>query len=208
MADKSTIIADAGQIAPVALARWDYEGGAGVDGPQEGSSESPHGTSAVGRGNNRTIGSAAKPRSKVQISAEKVAHIILLAKVREARVPAWDDDRTAGDAAEEPDSILEDFADDETPDELTTFIGDLNIDEQTSLVALTWIGRATYTADQFDDAVQMAAAERITPTEVYLSRIPLLSEYLAAGMEQMGYSAISAEEDLLGSAETHGSPET
>jgi hypothetical protein len=144
----------------------------------------------------------------LQISPEKVAHIILKAKEYESKVAAWDDSREMGDAVEDPESILEDFADDATGRELASFIAGLNVDEQASLVALTWVGRGTYTADQFDEAVTTATEERVSPTQVYLMGIPLLSEYLAEGLELMGVSAIDAEEDLLGVEETAIAPET
>jgi Protein of unknown function (DUF3775) len=144
----------------------------------------------------------------LQISPAKVAHIILKAKEYDAKVATWDDSRESGDAADDPESILEDFATDATRGELATFIAGLNVDEQTSLVALTWVGRGTYTADQFDEAATTASEERVNPTHVYLMGIPLLSDYLAEGLELMGVSAVDAEEDLLGFEETAIAPET
>jgi hypothetical protein len=144
----------------------------------------------------------------MQISPAKVAHVILKAREYDAQVAAWDDKREAGDSAEEPDSILEDFGDASTQGELAAFIAGLNTDEQASLVALTWIGRGTYAADQFDEAARMAGQERVNPTAVYLMGIPLLSDYLAEGLEQMGVSALASEEDLLGFQEDSNAPET
>ena len=144
----------------------------------------------------------------MQISAAKVAHIILKAREYDAQVAAWDDSRETGDFAEEPESSLEDFADDPTRGELATFIAALNTDEQSSLVALTWIGRGTYTADQFDEAARVAGEERVNPTAAYLMGIPLLSDYLAEGLNQMGVSALEVEEGLLGFQENAVAPET
>jgi hypothetical protein len=143
----------------------------------------------------------------LQISPEKVGHIILKAKEYSSKVAAWDDSGEAGDAAEEPDSILEDFKNDTTARELATFIAGLNVDEQNSLVALAWVGRGTYTADEFDEAVATAREERVNPTHDYLMGIPLLSEYLAEGLELMGVSAIDAEEDLLGTDDSTNAAE-
>jgi hypothetical protein len=143
----------------------------------------------------------------IQISPSKVAQVILLAKEYDAKVAPWTDTPGDADAAQDPDSILEDFASDATGSELAQFIAGLNVDEQTNLVALTWVGRGTYSADQFDEAVQTAAQERVNPTQNYLMGIPLLADYLAEGLEQMGGSAIAAEEDLLGFEETDEPPE-
>jgi len=144
----------------------------------------------------------------LEISVDKVAHIIVKAREYEAKVGAWDADRDAGDSEEEPESILEDLGVDSTRAELTEFIAGLNDDEQANLVALFWVGRGTYSADEFDEAVAMAQGERINPTEVYLLGTPLLGDYLAEGLKKLGVSEISAEEDLLGGEETEISPET
>jgi Protein of unknown function (DUF3775) len=52
------------------------------------------------------------------------------------------------------------------------------------LVALAWVGRGTYSAEQFDEAVEMAKSERVTATEDYLLGIPLLGDYLAEELEK------------------------
>jgi Protein of unknown function (DUF3775) len=114
-----------------------------------------------------------------QIPSAKVCHIIIESKQFDAKVAASDDSSEAAGAAEEPESILEDFADDAIEVELATFIAGLNEDEQISLVALTWVGRGIYTADQSEEAVATAREERVNPTAVYLMGMPLLSEYLA-----------------------------
>jgi hypothetical protein len=60
-----------------------------------------------------------------------------------------------------------------------------------------WIGRGTYSAEELEEAVQMAKAERTSPTEDYLLGIPLLGDYLEAGLEKMGYSIEEIERDVL-----------
>jgi hypothetical protein len=62
----------------------------------------------------------------------------------------------AGDAEDDPSSILEEFANDPTQAELAGFINRLNVDEQVHLVALAWVGRGTFSTDEFDEAVQTA----------------------------------------------------
>ena len=144
----------------------------------------------------------------LEISPDKVAYIILKAKEYDAKVSSWDDSRDGGDAAENPEAVLEDFGDDSSKAEVTAFIRGLNDDEQADLVALAWIGRGTYTAEQFDEAALTAREERTTPTETYLLGIPLLSDYLSEGLEQMGISSGAAEEKLLGHEEIEIAPES
>ena len=144
----------------------------------------------------------------LELSPDKVAYIILKAKEYDAKVGTWDDSWGAGDAAEDPEAILEDFGADSSKSEMRAFIGGLNEDEQADLVALAWIGRGTYTAEQFDEAAATARAERNTPTETYLLGIPLLGDYLSEGLEQMGISPGAAEGALLGYEEDEVAPES
>ena len=133
----------------------------------------------------------------LEIAPEKVAHVIIKAREYDAKVGAWDDSAKAGDAEEEPDSILEDFANDPTRAELAGFIGALNIDEQVNLVALAWLGRGTFTADEFDEAVETARSERVVSTSRYLLGMPLLADYLEEGLDKLGISVEDAESDVL-----------
>ena len=133
----------------------------------------------------------------LEIAPEEVAHVIIKAREYDAKVGTWDDTAAGGDAAEDPDSILEDYANDPTRAELAGFIDGLNEDEQVHLVALAWIGRGTFTADELDDAVETARNERTTATSRYLLGIPLLADYLAEGLDKLGISPEDAESGIL-----------
>ena len=76
------------------------------------------------------------------------------------------------------------------------FIAGLNEDEQFALVALVWIGRETFEPEEWDEAVATARDEATAPTEDYLMGIPLLADYLEAGLERMGIDPTEAEDDL------------
>ena len=109
----------------------------------------------------------------------------------------WNASPEEGDADEDPEAILEDFASDPTRAELAGFIDALNDDEQAELVALTWVGRGTFEPEEFDEAVETAKSERINATARYLLGIPLLADYLQEGLEKMGFSAEDVESDVL-----------
>jgi hypothetical protein len=79
---------------------------------------------------------------------------------------------------------------------LHDYISGMNEDEQTSLVALMWIGRETFGADEFEEAKRTAREERTAPTEDYLSGIPELPNYLEDGMEALGIDVTDAEDHL------------
>ncbi|ODS02294.1 hypothetical protein AUC71_01870 [Methyloceanibacter marginalis] len=82
--------------------------------------------------------------------------------------------------------------------ELKEFIHDLNEDEQVSLVALAWIGRGSFSADELEEALETARSERTNRTEDYLIGMPLLPDYLEEGLDALGYSVEDAEDDAMG----------
>lgn len=79
---------------------------------------------------------------------------------------------------------------------LRDFISGLNEDEKANLVALTWVGRGSFEAEEFDQARAQAYAEATAPTEVYLSGIPALAEHLESGLDALGIDVTEAEDDL------------
>ncbi|WP_132464277.1 DUF3775 domain-containing protein [Rhodovulum marinum] len=81
--------------------------------------------------------------------------------------------------------------------ELRGFIRAMNEDEKASLVALTWIGRETFDADDLAEAIETAKAEATTPTENYLVDMPLFADYLEAGLEAIGINPTEVEEDFF-----------
>lgn len=81
--------------------------------------------------------------------------------------------------------------------EVRAFIAGLNDDEKAHLTALAWVGRGSFEAEEFAEAVATAVAEANTPTEDYLTGMPDLAENLEAGLEAMGIDVTDAEEDLL-----------
>ena len=131
----------------------------------------------------------------IEISPAKVAHVIIRAREYDGKVAAWDDEDVASDG--DSNSILEDRSDDATRSEAAQFIANLNVDEQANLVALAWVGRGSFSAEEFAEAIATAKAEKVNKTEDYLLGIPLLADYLEEGLEKMGISVESAEEDIL-----------
>jgi hypothetical protein len=131
----------------------------------------------------------------LDISAEKVAWVIIRAREFEGKVAPFDDgDHESSD--EQFGSILENRSGDPTARELISFIRGLNDDEQANLVAITWIGRGTYGPEDWDEALATARAERTTPTWRYLLGIPLLADYLEDGLDALGISPTELEEGI------------
>lgn len=79
---------------------------------------------------------------------------------------------------------------------LRDYISGLNEDEQVSLVAIMWIGRDSFDADDVAEAVATARAERSAPTEDYLSGMPELPDYLESGLEALGVDVSEVEDRM------------
>jgi hypothetical protein len=94
-------------------------------------------------------------------------------------------------APEEPDpadwssELLATYAEDPIFQELKATIEDLEPDQQVSVVALMWLGRGDYTADEWSSALRRAGESWNERTAEYLIGTPLLADYLAEGLEQL-----------------------
>jgi hypothetical protein len=81
--------------------------------------------------------------------------------------------------------------------ELRNFIAEMNEDEQATLVAVAWVGRDTFDAEDYEEALRTAREEATTPTADYLMGMPHLAENLEYGMDRLGID-VTAEEDDFG----------
>ena len=81
--------------------------------------------------------------------------------------------------------------------ELRGFIDRMDRAEQAGLVAIFWIGRGSFEAEDFAEATRLAEREATVPTADYLLGSPHFADHLEAGAEALGLDALSAEEDLL-----------
>lgn len=81
--------------------------------------------------------------------------------------------------------------------ELRGFIEALGEEERHALIAVMWIGRGSFEADDLDEAIATAAQESTTPTADYLLGTPHFADHLETGMEALDLSVSDAEDDLL-----------
>jgi hypothetical protein len=120
-----------------------------------------------------------------EIHADMIAQVIALAReIDEATVVGAHDgmrDSAAGSMAAR---------------ELKDFIANLTEEEQYSLVAVMWIGRDSFDADDYDEAYRTAEQEATNATEAYLAGIPLLADYLESGLESLGIAPGEAEKGV------------
>ena len=84
---------------------------------------------------------------------------------------------------------------DRAEEEFDAVIESLNDDERANLVALMWIGRGSFDAGDWDEALATALEEASTPTAEYLKGSPHLADHLENGLDALGISALEAEDD-------------
>lgn len=83
------------------------------------------------------------------------------------------------------DGLAEEESDDLSDEELRELLEDLNVDESAELVAITWIGRGDFEAEDFTLAVQEAKDRAVGSTATYLLGMPMLADYLEAGLDAL-----------------------
>ena len=79
-------------------------------------------------------------------------------------------------------------AQDSAYNELKTAIDTLNEEERYGLVALMWVGRGTFGADEYERAIKEAKSADNYHTAEYLIDTPLLPDYLEEGLIQVSNS--------------------
>lgn len=119
------------------------------------------------------------------INTDKVCFVIVKAREIES-----EDEGMEADASNETDdkftSVLTEEAYETVRNEITSFIDAMDIDEQAELVALVWIGRGDFSAEELAAAVAEARSRREGSTSAYLLGIPLLASYLENGLGEFG----------------------
>lgn len=81
--------------------------------------------------------------------------------------------------------------------EFRSFIANMSEEDQAALVAVMWIGRDSFSAEDYDEAYATAVQESTNPTEDYLQGVPMLSDYLEAGLDALGVSPGDAEDGVI-----------
>lgn len=120
----------------------------------------------------------------IDLNSETVQQIIDKARefqVHEEIVVPDQDDTSDG-----PSDTFGVSGEDPAFQQLKTAIDDLGPDQQVALVALMWVGRGDFGAGEWPAAVQRARDSWTPRTAEYLIGTPLLADYLAIGLDQLG----------------------
>lgn len=104
----------------------------------------------------------------IEINLDKVAQVIVLSRELDRAEPEFD-----------------------------AFVGRLDPDEQADLVAIFWVGRGSYEAEDIREAINTARAEATIPTADYLKGSPHLADHLESGLEALGVDPEEIEDAIL-----------
>jgi Protein of unknown function (DUF3775) len=124
----------------------------------------------------------------LSIATEKVCFIVVKAREFDVKDVVTDPDDASNASDDSMIAVLEDHRDDPVGSELRGFIGALNEDEQTDLVALAWLGRGDGTIEDWRELRAEAARAHNKRTASYLLGMPLLADYLEEALAQLGRS--------------------
>lgn len=87
---------------------------------------------------------------------------------------------------DEMSAVLQESPDNLTRDEIEAQVDDLEPDQQAGLVALMWIGRGDFEAEEWDEAMAMAVERQGDgDTAEYLLTHPHVADYLDEGLDKL-----------------------
>ena len=127
----------------------------------------------------------------MDIALDKVCELILRAREFDVKEGITDPDSGSNPIDDGSTDVLTASSDDSTEEQIREFVAGLNEDERHDLVALVWIGRGDYEAEEWPIVVRAARDREATAaqdTASYLLGIPNLPDLLDEGLVAMGRS--------------------
>lgn len=129
----------------------------------------------------------------IGIPLDTLAFIIEKARAYEAEVAPEGMEDGSNPSDDRAIGVLEDTPDNPIAQELAAALEALNEDERAELLALTWIGRGDYTADEWGEALAAAQAALDERAIAYLMETPNLADLLEEGLAALGLSTVEEE---------------
>ncbi len=87
-------------------------------------------------------------------------------------------------------TLREEVGSDLTRQELIDEIDEMDPEHQHELMALMWVGRGDFGAEEWDEALLLAAERSDRPTSEYLLDHPMAADDIASGLEVLGHDHI------------------
>ena len=114
---------------------------------------------------------------------DAICRLIVRARENEAQVPTNEaDDEIDPTDSDDEFAALDDDANEAVEAEIIAALDDLGDDQVQEVLALAWVGRGTYDASEWEDALSAAQdADAEDPVDQLLD-MPMLAAYLDAGL--------------------------
>jgi len=120
---------------------------------------------------------------ELSVSLDAVCRLIVRARELEAQVPAIETDEEEDPTeTDDPMSVIEDDANESVEAELMAALDDMNDDHIAEVLALAWVGRGTYDASEWEDALEEASDPNSEKPTDQLLEMTMLAGYLDAGL--------------------------
>lgn len=122
----------------------------------------------------------------MDIAVDKVCELILRAREIDVKDGVTDPDSGSNAIDDGSTDVLTSAPGDSTEEQVREFIEGLNDDERHDLVAITWIGRGDFEAEEWASARREARERESLSTADYLLGIPNLGDLLDEGLAALG----------------------
>ncbi|MDO6413769.1 DUF3775 domain-containing protein [Sphingomonas sp. BIUV-7] len=114
---------------------------------------------------------------------ETICRLIIRAREMEAQVPSNDtDDEEDPTDSDDPFAVMDDDANEAIEEEISALLDDLGEDQVQEILALAWVGRGTYDASEWTEALEEARDPDSESPVDQLLEMPTLAGYLDAGL--------------------------
>jgi len=123
----------------------------------------------------------------LELNPETVRYIINMAREFQVQEGATSMEDPIGPSDDWAMQVSADQEGDPTQDELKIAIQELEPDQQVQLVALMWLGRGSFSVDEWETALKEAGDNWNRNTAEYVIGTPLVADYLEEGLNQLGY---------------------
>jgi len=125
---------------------------------------------------------------ELAIAADKVGFLIEKTREFDVKDATTDPDSGSNPADDNMVDVLEDDGSDPVAREIAGFIHAMTEDEQIDLIALIRLGRGDGSIEEWNELRREAAEVRDQGTARYVLGEPLVSDYLAEGLDAFGLS--------------------
>jgi len=126
---------------------------------------------------------------ELSVPLDTICRLIVRARELEAQVPAIEnDDEEDPEASDDDRAVLEDEANEVVEAEIIALLDDLADDQIAEVLALAWVGRGTYDASEWEEALEEAQDSDGEDQVDQLLEMPMLAAYLEAGLSAFDLS--------------------